>query len=191
MSADTCMFEVPVYRVTPDAWQKDATERIRRYAEADVQRRADCGLPVTDHDRLRADMWARYAERVYCWRYNEVIAWVGLLWDGPGPVIKAYLWQVGKPTPEAWEPKRRYQRGFHPFPFFGGVPANRAFEVWAHRDDSDYAIYERLRDRLSDIVAARGDLPRRHIDLTAFDRIGPHVRWRRLVGLDDDEPRGP
>lgn len=181
---DTWLFEIPVYRITEDAWVEDVSARTAQWAEADLQRRADHGLPITDHTRHEAEMWARYAERVYGWRYNEVIGWVGVLWDGPGPAIKGYLWQVGKPTLIAWEPRRRYQRGFHPFPFFGGVPTNKLFELWVHHDDSDSAVYHRLREELANVVARDGDLPRRHIDLSAFDTTGPHVRWRHLLGLD-------
>ena len=180
---DRWLFEIPVYRVSEDAWLDDAAIRLDAWAAGDLARRAEHGLPKTEGDRLNAQMWARWAERVYGWRYNEVIAWVALLWDGPGPVIKAYLWRVGKPTLTAWEPRRRFRRGFHPFPFFGGI-SDKAFELWVSADDSDAAVYRRLRDKLAGIVAPGGDLPRRHIDLTSFDTIGPHVRWRHLLGLD-------
>ena len=182
MARDVFVFEVPIYRVEPQAWKADIFKRVQAKEEALAVQLFD-GREPTEEERDRTSNSARYAVYAYGWQYNEVVGWVRLLWDGPGPVIKGYLWRVGKKTFAGWEPRARYQRGFKPFPFFGGE-AYKVLEVWARDDDKDEKIYERLREQLVAVVLPAGELPRRHIDLSIFDVIGPLVRWRQLLGLD-------
>ncbi|HSH61668.1 MAG TPA: hypothetical protein VK988_18875 [Acidimicrobiales bacterium] len=59
-------------------------------------RRRSAEAVNSQSERLRANTWARYVERPYGWQYNEVLAWVRLLWDGPGPVFKGYLCDDGQ-----------------------------------------------------------------------------------------------
>lgn len=182
MPRDVFVFDVPVYRVAPEAWEADALKRVRAKEVALAVQLFD-GREPAEEERARTSTWARYAEYPYGWRYNEVVGSVRLLSDGPGPVVKGYLWRVGKKTFGGWKPLARYQRGFKPFPFFGGE-AYKVLEVWASDGDKDEEIYDRLRGQLVAVVLPEGELPRRHIDLSVFDVIGPLVRWRQLLGLD-------
>ncbi len=146
----------------------------------------DIGKEPTRTDRIRANSFARYVERPYGWQYNEIIGWVRLLWDGPGPVIKGYLWQVGKKTLDGGEARHRYQRGFIPFPFVYGKPLYKVLEEWFDSTQTDLQVYEQLRAGLLRIVDRNGALPRRHIDPEVFDTLAPQVRWRRLLSLEGD-----
>ncbi len=178
------VFEIAIYRVPLDEWDTDASVRVKSVERQFLSAWFDHGKEPSTRDRLNANMYARYSERPFNWQYNEVIGWVRLMWDGPGPVIKGYLWQVGKKTLEGGEARRRYQRGFVPFPFVSGYPMNKVVEEWFEVSQSDTDIYEQLRRGLLRVVDRNGDLPRRHIDLRIFDAVSPYVRWRDLVGLD-------
>jgi hypothetical protein len=181
---DTYIFEVAVYRVAPDAWAADTTRRVEAREEAYLAAWFDYGKEPSANNRMRANSIARYIERPYGWQYNEVIGWVRLLWDGPGPVIKGYLWQVGKKTVEGGEARRRYQRGFIPFPFVYGEPIYKVVEEWFDASQTDSEIYEQLRAGLMRIVDRNGDLPGRHIDLRIFDAVAPYLRWHELLNLE-------
>lgn len=185
MPRDTYVFEVAVYRVAPDVWAADSAERVEATERDHIAVWLDRGKTPTAEDKMRANMYARYAERPYGWQYNEVVGWIRLLWDGPGPVVKGYLWQVGKKTLRGGEPRRRYQRGFIPFPFVDGEPQRKVLEEWLSPGLTDGEIRAQLRRALLQIVAPDGDLPRRYIDLSVFDALAPYVRWRALLKLED------
>lgn len=82
-----------------------------------------------------------------------MIAWVRLRWDGPGPVSKGYLWQVGRETigglPEV---RARYRRGFTPFPFVFGDPLYKVLEEWFVDSESDHEIYQQIREGVARTV---------------------------------------
>jgi hypothetical protein len=173
------LFEIPVYRLSKAAWL-DQTHR--RIAKRKAMLQAD-GVIWGEGDPPRLDAFARLAEKVVPWHYNEVVGWVRLYWNGPGPVVKGYLHEVGALTLDGWRARKRFQRGYHPHPFVGGEPTNKALEIWLARDQTDGEIYHDLREALLGVVALTGDMPRRHIDLDAFDTVGPALRWRQVVGL--------
>lgn len=188
MWTDTCVFEIAVYRVDPEVWNADA---LRRTAEHESRLLAPCldhGGKPSASDRIRADTLARHAERPFEWQYNEVVAWVRLIWDGPGPVIKGYLWQVGRKSLNGGEARRRYGRGFVPFPFVYGEPLKKVFEEWIGVGQADDTVYKQIRRGLTRIVDRDGDLPGRYIDLRAFDAVAQYVRWRHLLNLEGCQP---
>lgn len=175
------IFEVAIYRVAPATWSADAEERVKAYEDWLLTDLEKAGVPADDGQRFRARQFAEYVERPYRWDYNEIIAWVRIIWDGPGPVIKAYLSQVGKKSLLGGRTRRHYQRGFIAYPFVHGEPVSKTFETWLSDDMTDFDIYSRIRALLCGVTDRRGDLPGRHIDLRVFDAIGPHIQWRRVV----------
>jgi len=184
MRTDAYVFELAVYRVDRGAWERDASLRIEAREKASLTTLLDLGKEPSAHDRSRVKELALHVECPYDWQYNEVIGWIRLMWDGPSPVIKGYLWQVGKKTLQGGASRRRYQRGFIPFPFVYGEPLFKVLEEWFDRGQTDLQIYEQLRTGLIRVVGATGYLPRRHLDLRVFDALAPHVRWRAMLDLE-------
>lgn len=182
---DREFFELAVYRVSPEAWFEDTSQRLSRRTEVMLLPKIEKGMEIHEDDRIWADTWSRRAEKVYGWDYNEVIGWIRVLWDGPGPVVKAYAWEVGHvgDAQHDWKRRRRYQRGFTPFPFFGGVPIFKVGETWLDDRQSDEEIYQEIRACLCAVVAKDGAFPKRHLDLRIFDNVAPFMRWRELVGF--------
>ena len=177
-----------IYRLSRQIWQTELEGRIGRRE----QEFTELYWPFTEQRpptaegqaqfRRTANAWARGVERVYGgWTYNEVVGWVHLYWNGPGPVVKGYLWQVGHKSVDS-RPRRRFQRGFIPFPFIYGEAANnKVLEEWFNETQTDSAIYEQLRDALMQIVGSDGELPGRHLDLSIFDVVAPKIRWRDVL----------
>jgi hypothetical protein len=185
------LFEIGVYRLSPDDWYAELESRITQRE----QEFTETAWPflgrqpsAEEHDRFRctANEWARGIERVYGgWQYNETVGWVRLYWDGPGPVVKGYLWHVGYKKVNSG-PRRRFQRGFIPFPFiYGEAVNNKVLEEWFDDRQTDREIYKQLRQGLVQIVARDGELPGRHLDLSMFDAVGPTVRWQGLIVASD------
>jgi hypothetical protein len=182
---DTYVFELAVYRLPLEEWRADASHRTATYERRSLDEFAELGGTEPDEEiRRLAARFARYQERPYEWRYNEIVGWVRLLWDGPGPVIKGYLWQVGTKSLDGVRPRKRYQRGFVAFPFGGGMPMCKVLEEWFGASQSDAEIAEQLRQALVSVVEETPTLKRRHVDLDIFDTLAPHVRWRQLLGLE-------
>ena len=178
---DDWLFEIPVYRVDFSTWAAHTQARVQRATSEFLAPSMERGRTPTDFQRRRAVSVAEYTERPHGWYYNEVVGWIRLLWDGPYPVVKGYLWRVGKKSIDGGRPRHRYQRGFIAFPFVGGYPTTKVLEEWFDAKDSDAQVFHRLRSALTAVTARGGELAGRHIDLSAFDFTGPHVRWRDLL----------
>jgi hypothetical protein len=174
------LFEVAFYRVSRDAYWDDASERVERRYEELTKGRA---LPISEDDEIGLRQGALFSERVHGWEYNEVVAWLRAIWDGPGPAVKTYLWWVSAPRYPMFEPRKRFARGFVPHPFTGGIPIYKAFECWFDDADTDNTIRAELRSRVVALAGRRGDLHGRHPDLSLFDSMAPHIRWREAIGL--------
>jgi len=173
-----------VYRVSLETHLDDVTRRTSAFVDAWLKHHQETyDATPTAADRQRADQQAQWTEGRQAWGYNEVVAWVSLLHDGPGRVIKGYASVVGKNTFDGLNrPRSRYQRGFKPYPFVWGYPMMKVLEEWFDKRLTDTAIHEQLRTALLQVTLEDGVLKRRHVDLTAFDQIAPHVRWNDLMG---------
>ncbi len=164
------LFEIGVYRLSKACW---LAERRDRRAREEAAAEARWHLSP-DEARHCVDA----SEKYWGWEYNEIAAWLRLMWDGPGPMIKAYLWAVGV---DARRPRKRLSWRSTRYPFLPGDPAHKVFEVPFAPASTDSEIYERLHTELErcDTELQFGG----HVDLDAFRTTGPHVRWRAAIGL--------
>lgn len=152
------LFELPVYRVSPDRWHREKGEvadRFRRMYEID--------------DDLPGIKWAVHGEVPF--QYNQAIGWLRVIWDGPGPAIKAYAYRMRG---------RRFGQDFKPRPLDW---LGKAFEIWFTRDDGSEAIAEDIRSAAWATVKRDGLFPHRWIDLEAFETLAPVIDFPTLLGL--------
>jgi hypothetical protein len=175
------IFEIAIYRLDPDAWEAESDALVSDYESRYLAPLAEGDVEPSEDDRRRAHSLAVGLKSPRGWQYNDLIGWVRLRADSSGPVIKAYLWKVGNKNDE---PRRAYRRGFTAFPFLDGGPGSKVFDEWIDDRRDDREIYDDLRSSLKWVVSASGPLRRRYIDLRIFDVVGPHIEWRRLLGLD-------
>lgn len=184
-STRTRLFEIPIYRTSEDEWIDDITSRVDARLKVHMEMsQEDGGQPLTLSELEDYRSESSLIERPTGWRYNEIVAWIVLEWDGPGPVVKGYAWVVGTTSGRGGLPRRRYQRGFKPYPFVGGDSIYKVMEVWFGAEDSDRAVYDVLYQELLGLRSEPQNwLRRRHLDLDCFETIGPQVRWRDLLGL--------
>ena len=158
------LFELPVYRVSPEQWHQekdDAADRLRRMYETDEYKVSD--------SIIRGIMWETHGGVPF--PYNQAIGWLRMIWDGPGAVIKAYAYRMRG---------RRFDLNFKPraVEWIG-----KAFELWFVRDDNSETIAREIRSAILDTVRRGGSFPGRWIDLEAFDTLAPVIDFRRLIGL--------
>ena len=169
------VFEIAAYRVDQDAWweefQRDRSARIEWLKSTDPS-----GLIKPDAWEERVDRWMRPSP----WRYNEIVGWIQVVWDGPGPMVKAYLSPVTSRS-SGDMPRRRYQKGFNPYPFAEGNPIHKLFEEHLLGGDTNEAFTARLRSSLLDATKQGGYLHRRYVDLECFDSIAPYVDWHAAL----------
>lgn len=68
---------------------QDRLTRGSRWLRPQVKR----GIPIDDHEWIRADTISRNIEKIYGWGYNEIIAWIRLSgMASVGQVARAARW---------------------------------------------------------------------------------------------------
>jgi hypothetical protein len=172
--SDVPIFDIPVYRTTKAAWDKEWEAR-RAKLEAAYKR----NRPEGHKDDMRGfASFASLNDRATGYdiprKFNQVAAWVRLIWNGPGPVIKGYAYR---------RRAERIQR-MTTAPFDEGLYSNdKVVECWFFDDQSSEEMAAELR---ADLVAmGREQFPRgRSVDLTIFDNLAPYIDWRSLVGFE-------
>jgi hypothetical protein len=163
------LFEVPVYRTSVEKWAQLLEETRHTVAVAYMRQ-----WPQASEQSLTRHVQG-YLSAVGLdapWLYSQVIAWVRVVWNGPGPVIKAYAHRI---------PHQRIPVNFKTdrYDYLGKI-----FESWFHDDDSSNQIYSTVRSQLSKTVGTSGIFRQRFIDLEAFDTVSQHLNWRTAIGLE-------
>lgn len=160
------LFEIPVYRMSHAAWHSEVNESIQRFEQ--LSSHTD---PIKRHEHaLRLAVLDRGYQSP---TYNQVVAWLRLVWDGPGPVVKGYAYRVSQ---------QRIVRNFKPrrFNWHGKV-----LEAWFTNDDTSKEIAAEIRKSIVDTSSKGNIFHRRFIDLEAFDSIASHLDWRNLLRLQE------
>lgn len=180
-AADPVFFEIAAYRLSEDDWYADIERQVAESVARSVVVDARFGHASTDEDVRRARSLALASVRPTGWDYNEVVAWLRLHAVGGGHV-KGYLWQVAHRQADGSLLTARIRKGFKPYPFEFGYPVHKVVES-LYYDEPDEEIYAALRNDLIQLTRRGEILHRRHLDLRAFDALGPVTAWRTLLGL--------
>jgi hypothetical protein len=117
-------------------------------------------------DAYEARILEHPPSRIYSpplWDYNQVVAWVQLF--GLPDCVKGYVWNQ--------ETSRRPRRTIL---FCDG---NKDLEFWIPSESSS-DVFHGLRAELLNLCRERFG-PTHHIDLQAFDAIGPAVDWGAVL----------
>lgn len=165
--SDILLFQIPVYRVSPE---QDAQE-VREWV-AGALRGVERAAGDRTFDRRHH---AGYAEQLFTrglpWSYNQVVGWIEIEWNGPGPAIKAQGFKV-----DVKQVRRNFTRDYR------WIQGN-LFECWIH-DESSAEIGRLIRAKVVGLTKAGRPFARRYVDLRAFDSVVPRFEWRALLGLD-------
>jgi hypothetical protein len=164
------LFDIPVYRVSPDDWSAEIQkldDRVEAARRKDVPEGVD-----PDPDSIRRSQSYHRHVRGYDlpWVYNQVIGWVLVARDGWEPVIEGTAYRMAQ--------KRIHRNSRAPYEWIG-----RAF-ILQFRDETSEEIGGSVRSELTKLTRSGEVFHRRYIDLDAFDSLAPHLDWRRLIGVD-------
>jgi hypothetical protein len=163
------LFEVPVYRTSHDDYIKELQAAKAAYMDRVAEGWAYYERPGTD-PRLKEDHFKRmeyaFHDSWRSWHYNQAIGWIQLLgrWD----VIKGE-YHFAREKKIVQHPRHRS------FEWRG-----KTLELWLPHKASSREIYELLLEELMDLRKER-PFKRRHIDLEAFQSVGPYIDWRNAV----------
>jgi hypothetical protein len=160
------LFEIPVYRMSKDAWHEEVNESLQQFEQLSPHRD-----PIKRHNH--ALTLATLEHGYQSPAYNQVMAWLRIVWDGPGPAVKGYAYRVSQ---------QRIIRNFKPGRFNW---QGKVLEVWFAKDDTWKDIATEIRKNIIDTSNKGNIFYRRHIDLEAFDSLTPHLNWRKLLGLQE------
>ncbi|MGH2557051.1 MAG: hypothetical protein ACRDHO_15250 [Actinomycetota bacterium] len=166
------LFEIPVYRVSPDDWLAEV-EQFAAKARAAYLRQLPAGQePNPQSVESYERMLLASNDYNVPYEYNQVVGWVRVEWDGPGPSIKAYAYKV---------PQKRVRRGFSRRYEWEG----KVFELLFIGDESPEEIADEVRSELMALTQGKELFAKRYADLEAFDCLAPRLDWRRLIGLEE------
>jgi hypothetical protein len=165
--SDVLLFQIPVYRVSRERSEQD----VLKYVAAALKglERAAGGRSI---DREHHSAYAELTiTRGLPWAYNQVMGWIEVEWNGPGPVIKATGFKVS-----VTRIQRHFTRDYR------WMPGN-LIECWFH-DESSVEIAAAVREEIVALTKPGSTFAGRYVDLNAFDAVAPGLDWRRLLGLD-------
>ena len=161
---DELLFEIPVYRVSLDKFRAE----FRNLVEESIANKPPWDEQTPDEVRESVEMWARRVHGRPYW-YNDMMGVIRLYQDDGS--IKAEYWG---------QPQRIFRKNFRHYMY---EHRGRMFEYHIGPVPlSSSEIYEIMLDRLSRLTRHDGPLPRRHIDLYAFRRVGPRIDWVEVLG---------
>ncbi len=151
------LFQIPVYRLTFDAWVEAEDKLAEPHVTAMSRTR-----PI-DEARSFASRIVRWQE----WEYNEVLGWIEIV--GFHDVVKVYL---------------HFRKGerFHRHPTGPFEQLYKMTEVWVE-GMTNKQIFGELRDSIVENWRTDRRLAHRHVDLRTFDKLSPHLDWRSLLGV--------
>jgi hypothetical protein len=164
--SDALLFQVPVYRTSPDVWTREVNDYVGEAMQGIEARNPPMSVESKRH---HADLHRAVITRGLPRDYNDVVGWVELVRTGRG-VIKGYGFRTEQ---------RRIRRGFDPRYVF----ILRVFECRFYPGEIAETFVSELRQRLRALTRRSGKFPGRWIDLQAFDAISADLDWPRLVGL--------
>ena len=177
---DELLFEIPVYRLSPDERVTDLKNLIAKHlkeAEAEARKPGSVRANETADERIESVQRGVRRGHGFLRRffYNEMIGVIRLYQDDGS--IKGELWR---------QPHERFRRDW----------VHRAYQPWtrvieyhpALRPRSSIDVYHELLDQFNELPT--GDtLKGRYLDLHAFRRVGQHIDWLEVLGWR--EPSSP
>jgi len=153
------IFEIPVYRLSPDDYQKEIEKEKRKHLL--IRWKTDKNLSKEQIEEVE-----RFYNYYYWkpWFYNEIIAYVRVYCDGR----KVYgdLYKVTVKSIRKWFKKN--------FEYWG-----KFFEVWYHEESNDEFV-EIIKYFLKESVKSYF-WRKRYVDFEAFDRVARVIDWKKLV----------
>lgn len=170
---DELLFEVPVYRLSPDEFRKDLVDLTNHHLK-EAERRAQ-EFPWSperpepkEHREERVRSWVRRMYGRPYW-YNEMIGVVRLYQDGGS--IKGEMWG---------QPQRTFRRNFRHYTY---EHHGRVLEWHCPPDPlTSSDVYSALLEGLLDMTRRGGPLQGRYVDLHAFRRVGRQIEWLKVLG---------
>ena len=165
------LFEIPVYRVSPDSWLAEVEEYEALCRGAYLRQIPEGARPNPRSIEHYLALCRHSAGYDVGYDYNQVVGWIRVERDGTG-VMKAYAHKVMQKRFT-----KRFKAAGAKYRWEGKV-----LELWFD-DETSEQIAAKLRQELVKLTRSGETFPRRHLALEAFDALAPCLKWRRLLGL--------
>jgi hypothetical protein len=160
----TRLFEIPVYRVSPERWEEEREQELSRYIKDD------------DSEERRLRWHWLFNDKYGLYPYNQIIGWVHVGWVGPRGHIKCYYFRI---------PTKRIGRHFRQ----GRVrEMGKIFELHVGYKKTSAEMLAAIRSALTSQTGVRGSLRGRYLDFEVFDNLTPALDLKTLLA---DPPSPP
>jgi hypothetical protein len=148
----TTFLDVPVYRLPLNEYDRQQKAYIEKTLDDPILR---------DNAAFRQHLWERYGG---CWLFNEIIGYIRLHFLGSQ--VRGEYFAVNR---KRIVRTRNRQLGY--------MTHKLAPEVDIEMPVTDATIEAAVRQYLQ---ACQRQVPRRHVDLSLFEVLAPHIRWYDL-----------
>jgi hypothetical protein len=160
----TRLFDIPVYRVSPEQWQQerddDMAEQVSYWPDDELR------------EQSQRRFYQLFINKYGDYPYNQIIGWVQVAWVGGVGHIKCYYYRlsvsrIGKHFRQGRYEERGKIADFHL------LPPRTSIEMMAE-----------IRRILINETRSRGSLRGRYLDMDTFDNLAPVLDLRKLMRLD-------
>jgi hypothetical protein len=160
------LYDIPVYRLPEEQYYRELNEYIDGVLVPIGTPNREAMIEELRQDPEKDVSFRDHMVRSYggMWRYNEIVAYIRLHFLGSQ--VRGEYYAVNK--------KRmvRTRRKVLEFSTWKLAPEQ---EIWD--SSSSESIYSVLLEYIND---CRKELPRRYIDSSVFEEIGPYVDWKSI-----------
>lgn len=155
MNSDYHIFEIPVYRLTREAFDSE-TDRV------EVKTIKNYNLDLNPDPDVKFLVLKKYH---YSYAYNDVVGWIQIFIDGIYIRGEYYFIRSGN-----------VRRGFNKdYKYIG-----KAFELWLSPKDTTDEIFLQLIERINSL-RNDGLFKNRLIDTERLENIGKYVDWAKII----------
>ena len=162
LSEFNSLFEIPVYRVNPQSFEKELQRELDRICNP--LELFENLFPKNSKQKYEAHRHELELHIGYLWKFNEIVGW--LLLNIDREIFSGELfYKEGKRIMKGSKSKINYHgEGFR-------------FEIKEEMTDLD--IYSQILTELRN-MSKKSVTKSRYIDTNRFETVGKYIRWRKL-----------
>lgn len=160
------IFEIAIYRKSPDALEKEQETIFEKQVRLVESRLAGSGVDYRSSDTYEYSRNRFFEEYGSPYPYNQIVGWIVLIASYDN--ILAEYFKITE---------KRFTRKCRQYPFMW---QGKAFEIHFTGNETNKEIVNEILKELR-LLSLESPFKKRFIDKTAFEQIAPYVDWKKLM----------
>jgi len=164
MDFERLVIEIPVYRTTEINFNEEVDKEVKRISIDELFFNENSGEAIYKQKYFEHKNKLRQI-KYYPWNYNEIVGWIGIF----------FLFQQIRAEIYMRDSKRIRKGGKKKIVWIG-----KLFEIPLIGDENSQEIFELIQIQIEEEKKS-SLLKNRFIDLSKFEKVGPHINWLKLM----------